>query len=373
MEFKLKIIGVLYRHILKHILFLIDAERIHEAFIKFGEILGRFMWSRRLVKKFFYVKPPPILSQNIAGIDFKNPVGLAAGFDYDVRLTQILPDINFGWATVGTITNSPYGGNPRPRLARLPRSKSLLVNKGFKNPGAVNVAAKLQNLHFEIPIGISIGRTNSPDLSQKQSVEDIISAFKIFENSNAQFAYYELNISCPNLYGNVTFYTSHNLAELLNVVEKLELKKPIFIKMPTSQTDEAVLKMLDVIVRYKIDGVIFGNLQKDRTNPLLDKHEISKAGEGSFSGLPAKQRSNELIKLAYHHCGKKLTIVGCGGIFNAKDVYEKIRLGASLVQLITGMIYEGPQLISEINLGLVDLLKKDGFKNITEAVGADFV
>lgn len=351
MNFKLKIIGIFYRQILKRILFLFDPEFVHEFVVRFGELLGKFSVGRRAIKRIFYVKPAHNLSQTIAGIEFKNPIGLAAGFDYEARLTQILPSVGFGFMTIGTITNLPYGGNPRPRLTRLPRSGSLLVNKGFKNPGAVSIAAKLQNLHFEIPVGISIGRTNSPDLDQEQSVQDILQAFSIFENSGVRHAYYELNISCPNLYGDVTFYTPHNLKHLLSALEKQNIKKPIFIKMPTSQTDETVLKMLDVIMEHKIAGVIFGNLQKDRGHPALNQGEIKHVGQGSFSGLPAKDRSNELIKLAHEHYGKKLVIIGCGGIFTPEDAREKIRLGASLVQLITGMIFQGPQLIEEIKVG----------------------
>lgn len=346
---KLKIVGILYRQVLKRILFLFNPEFVHEFVVRFGELLGKFSAPRKLIKRIFYIKPAHNLSQTIAGIEFKNPVGLAAGFDYEARLTQILPAVGFGFMTVGTITNQPYGGNPRPRLTRLPRSGSILVNKGFKNPGAIATASSLQKFNFEIPLGISIGKTNSPDLDQEKSVQDIISAFSVFENSGVRHAYYELNISCPNLYGDVTFYTPHNLTHLLKSLEKQNIKKPIFIKMPTNQTDEAVLKMLDVIMEHKIAGVIFGNLQKDRSHPALYPAEIRKAGEGSFSGLPAKQRSNELIKLAHGHYGKKLVIIGCGGIFTPEDAYEKIRLGASLVQLITGMIFQGPQLISEIN------------------------
>jgi len=227
----------------------------------------------------------------------------------------------------------------------------------------------LSKLDFKIPLGISIGKTNTLDIkSQKSAIEDILQAFSIFETSNIKNAYYELNISCPNLFGNITFYPPKNLEELLNEIDRIKLKKPVFIKMPINETDTATIKMLDVILRHKITGVIFGNLQKDRTNPAIIKEEI-KWKVGNFSGLPTQKRSDELISLAFKHSKNKLIIIGCGGVFSTEDAYRKIKLGASLVQLITGLIYEGPLLVAKINKELSENLKKDGFKNISEAIG----
>ena len=305
----------------------------------------------------------------IAGITFDGPLGLAAGFDYEAKVVKVLPAVGFGFQTVGTITNLPYAGNPRPMLGRLPKSKSLMVNKGFKNLGAKKTAEKLFNQTFKIPLGISIGKTNTKiKETQNSAIVDILQAFDIFEKANIKNAYYELNISCPNLYGNISFYPPKNLEELLSAVDGIKLTKPLFIKMPINETDTNTLKMLDVIVRHKVAGVIFGNLQKDRKNPAILKEEI-KWKVGNFSGLPTQKRSDELISLAYKHYKNKLTIIGCGGIFSVEDAYRKIKLGASLVQLITGLIYQGPTLVAEINKELPILLKKDGFKNISEAIG----
>jgi len=319
------------------------------------------------------------LEQNIAGTKFKNPIGLAAGFDYDGRLTQILPSFDFGFETIGTITNLPYGGNQKPRLGRLPKSKSLMVNKGFKNLGAVKTAEKLAGQTFKIPLGISIGQTNqkgkkierSEIRRRRTAIEDILSAFRIFEYSNIKSSYYELNISCPNLFGNISFYPPKSLDELLTSVDGLKIKKPIFVKMPINQTNNEILKMLDVISRHRIAGVIFGNLQKDRNDPSLDRKEVKKFKKGNFSGKPTEKRSNELIALAYRRHKGKLLIIGCGGVFSAEDAYRKIKLGASLVQLITGLIYEGPTLVAQINNELSTLLRLDGFKNINEAIGRE--
>lgn len=360
-----------YKGIVRPILFKFDSEKIHEAAVALGEkIDGNKIFKKTL--RYLTRYDDKSLEQNILGIHFQSPVGLAAGFDYDAKLTQFLPSLNFGFGTVGTITNMPYEGNPKPRLGRLIKSKSLLVNKGFKSAGADFISKKLQNLNFEIPLGISIGRTNSPLLkNQEQSIADIIAAFKKFETAGIKNSYYELNISCPNIiFGNISFYPPENLKALLTAVEKMQIKKPIFIKMPISETNQATMILLEVAANFpSIKGVIFGNLQTNRDHPLIVQKEIEKYPQGKFSGRPTFERSNELIKLTYGRFKERFIIIGCGGIFSAQDAYAKIKLGASLVQLITGLIYEGPFLISKINLELIELLKKDGYKNVSEAIG----
>lgn len=353
----------------KKILFKIDPETTHNIFITLGELLGSNLLTRKIASAVFNYQHKK-LNQKILGVSFENPVGLAAGFDYDANLTQILPQVGFGFMTIGTITNIPYEGNKKPRLGRLIKSKSLLVNKGFKNSGIDEVLKKLKNKKFEIPLGISVGKSNVPEIdTQEKAIKDITSAFIKVEKSKIPFSYYELNISCPNLSGKVSFYPTENLRELLSKVTSIKLSKPVFIKMPLGKSDEEIVTMLNVIKRFEIAGVIFSNLSKDRNNPTLVQEEVAKCGKGSFSGLPAQKRSTELIKLTKQKFKDRFVIIGCGGIFSAEDAYEKIKAGASLVQLITGMIYEGPGLISEINHGLVDSLKRDGFSNISDAVG----
>ncbi|MBI5754952.1 hypothetical protein HZA41_01905, partial [Candidatus Peregrinibacteria bacterium] len=337
MKIKLIIFGILYRKFFKRALFLIDAERVHTAFTHCGEILGAISAGRTVTKKLFYIKPAPILSQNIAGIPFTSPIGLAAGFDYETRLTQILPAIGFGWSTVGTITNMPYAGNPPPRLGRLTKSQSLWVNKGFKNLGALETIERLHTVHFrtskncynarrqavsdgavlfgtatrkrrsqrssvqflevpfEIPIGISLGRTNAP-MNQKESVQDIVSAFTIFEKSKCRHSYYELNISCPNLFGDVNFYTPRNLEELLCALEKLKIIRPIFVKMPTTRTNEEIKIMLDSIGKFPfLKGVIFGN------RPLWHQDALLSSWSELLCGVNLSQH-NSIMWLERTYC-----------------------------------------------------------------------
>lgn len=364
--------GISYKYLLKPVLFLMSADFVHDRFLMIGEFLGSNEISKSFMKRLFGYENKG-LEQKLAGISFKNPIGLAAGFDYNANLTQILPSVGFGFMTVGTVTNMAYEGNPMPRLGRLPKSKSLLVNKGFKSEGAKSVIKRLKSKKFDVPLGISIGRTNSAKLKNlEESIEDIVSAFKKFEETDIQNSYYEMNISCPNIIHSsekITFYTPKNLEKLLRALDKLKLKKPVFIKMPITESDADVIKMMNVIVKHEIAGVIFGNLEKDRKNKVFEKDEIKNASMGNFSGRPCWNRSNELISLVGKKYGEKIIIIGCGGVMSAEDAYEKIRRGASLVQMITGMVYEGPSVISKINLGLVELLERDGYKNISKAVG----
>lgn len=345
-------VGTLYKNVLRPILFQTDSEKIHNLFIHFGETAGRIYRPQPSLN--------PQLSQVLAGINFSAPVGLAAGFDYEARLTQLLPLLGFGFETVGTITNLPYAGNPKPQLGRLPKSKSLMVNKGFKNLGVKATIAKLSGLQFAIPIGVSLGT--------RTSVNDLLAAFEKFERSPVNNAYYELNISCPNIENGPNFYSPKNLRTLLKELDKLKIKKPVFVKMPISEPNENVLRLLDVIANFSPQGVILGNLQKDRKT--LHPTESQKYPVGNFSGRPTFARSNELISKAFKIYRDRFIIIGTGGIFSPLDAYEKITRGASLVQLITGLVFEGPQLVFEINRGLKELLARDGFRDISQAVGS---
>src|SRR3989344_1098492 len=368
-ELRNKINSLFYKEILKKILFHLDPESVHDIFVNFGEVLGSNILTRRITS-LQYNYQNKALEQEVMGIKLRNPIGLAAGFDYNGRLTQILPSIGFGLATIGSITYKSYDGNPKPRLKRLPKSLSLIVNKGIKNEGVKKIINCLKKLSFDIPIGISVAKTNSKETAnEKGAIKDYLSSLKLLEKSNLG-SYYEINISCPNAFGGEPFTTPKRLQNLLKEIDKLKIKKPTLIKMPIDLETKEIIALCEIAKKHNIQGLIFGNLTKNRDNTIFNKEEISSAGKGSFSGKPTEKRSNELIKVTYKKYKDRFVIVGCGGIFSAQDAYEKIKLGASFVQMITGMIYNGPNVISEINHGLVYLLKKDGFHKISEAIGA---
>ena len=218
------------------------------------------------------------------------------------------------------------------------------------------------------PISISIGKTNSTKTaSQKAGIEDYYDCLKEFANAGIG-DFYTINISCPNTFGGEPFTTPESLDPLLKKLQMVKTNKPIFLKMPINLEWKEFKQLLEIALKYKVNGVIIGNLNKDRQDPAI-KDIIPEHVQGGISGKVTWALSNKLIYQTYKAYGKKLIIIGVGGIFSAEDAYKKIKRGASLVQLITGMIYEGPQLIGEINQGLVELIKRDGYKNISEAVG----
>jgi dihydroorotate dehydrogenase subfamily 2 len=361
-----------YKKIIKPILFCFPADDVHSFFLKRGNLLGKFSFAKWFLKKILFYKND-ILKQNVSGISFPNPIGLSAGFDYDAYLIDILPSIGFGFHTIGTVTNLPYEGNARPMLGRLPKSKSLLVNKGFKSMGMESVLKKINKRKKNIPLGISIGATNKKYENIEEMSNDIIFSFERVLKED-YFDYFELNISCPNLVNSDNlkdkFDTREGLSLLLNKLDKLSINKPLFIKMYLEKSISDTIILAEVASKYTfIKGLIFSNLVKDITNPFFDQEEIKNAGKGNFSGKPTEKITNDLIWEIYKKFKDRFIIIGCGGVFTGYDAYEKIKRGATLIQMITGMIYEGPSQIGIINKELSALLKKDGYSNIKEAIG----
>lgn len=364
-----------YSKILKPVLFLFDPEFVHNIFTGTGNLLGKNSFSKTLVRKIFRYDNE-ILEQEVAGIKFKNPIGLSAGFDYDAKLVSILEEIGFGFESTGTVTYSPYQGNPKPRLTRLPKSKSILVNKGFKSNGIVKVLKEIGNWNEQsFNVGISIGATNSSECSTPDAqIIDILKSLKYLKEQEIlnKFAYIELNISCPNVLGSGSLAKPEQLTEVLTKMNKLGLNKPLFVKFQLEIEWEKAKELIQIMIDNGVKGIILCNLYKNRDTIQLDSKEKEKVAnlKGNFSGKPTYDLSNELISNTYKEFGNKIAIIGVGGIFNAQDAYRKIELGASLVEMITGMIYEGPQVIGEINKGLVEILKSKGYKNISEAIGS---
>ncbi|MFH1284898.1 MAG: quinone-dependent dihydroorotate dehydrogenase [Candidatus Peregrinibacteria bacterium] len=359
-----------YKGLVKPILFKFDPEKVHDAFLKIGHFLGTNLFTKSLTAIFFSYRNAS-LEQKILGMKFRNPIGLAAGFDKDGVMTNILPHTGFGFGEIGSITGEKCEGNPRPRLWRLKKSKGLVVYYGLKNEGCAQIAARLKNEKFHVPIGVSVAKTNSKNTVKKEEgIKDYVKAYKTMQGIGDFFV---INISCPNAFGGQPFTKPHDLDVLLSKIGKIKSSNPVFIKLPPDLTHPQIKEILHVAGSHHIAGFVCTNLTKDRGNKQIKEKILDKGIPklGGVSGKPIETLSNEQIKYIYRESQGKYIIIGCGGISSAEDAYEKIRLGASLVELITGMIFEGPQLMSEINRGLAELLEKDGLKNIKEAIGAD--
>lgn len=339
----------MYQKIIRPLLFQIEAETIHNIAINAGELLGECSFGRKLVSTLFGPTPPDI-STTVDGINYRSPVLLAAGFDYNGRLTQILPSLGLGGEEIGSITALPSLGNRRPRLSRLPEYKSLVVNKGLANDG-VEVVIKRLKASPQTPgfvRGISIARSNRPEASSVDAgIADYRTSLSRLTEENVG-DYYTINISCPNAHGGETFTSPVLASKLLKALDKIDKTKPRYVKMPISLDDGQFFSLLGVLDNHLVDGIIIGNLQKDRSM-LEDPSCDQLRHPGGLSGLPTQKRSDELIKKTKAKYTDRFTIIGCGGIFTPEDALTKLRLGADLLQLITGMIYEGPGLIQKIN------------------------
>ena len=360
---------MLYKNIFKPAFFKQDAEKVHEKITNLGEFFGKFFLIRKLLSLFFNYENKK-LNVNVAGINFKNPVGLAAGFDKDAKLTKILPCIGFGFEEIGSITGTSCRGNKKPRLFRLSKDKALAVNYGLCSEGAKIISKKLSNKKFNFPVGISIARANNPDIVMdvEKGIKDYLKAYEYLKNMGN---YLTINISCPNTPDERAFSNSKNFEKLMEEFSKLKIKKPIFIKLKPDFSKKEIDEFIKISNKYNfITGFIISNLSKDKKNLKTSKKELEKIC-GGISGAPIRKKSNAILKYIYKKTKGKYILIGCGGIFSAEDAYEKIKLGASLVELITGMIYNGPGFIKEINKGLVKLLEKDNYKNISEAIGKD--
>lgn len=343
----------LYQVAAKPLLFLVNPDKIHHyALHSWGKMASwtPISWLTRYIFAFHDSR----LAITVAGIRFPNPIGLSAGYDYNGDLLRVIPNLGFGWHTIGTVTSRAYEGNPPPSYIRLPKSKGLIVNKGLKNDGAAGIARRLAGVQFDIPTGISLSSTNRQYSSVREQLMDFLYSFVIFEKSAVQHSYYELNISCPNVYGGEPFTTPARLELLLTCLDRLALSKPVFVKMPIDQSENDTKALLEVIKKHTIAAVIFGNLTKDRNNPDIEESEraLWKSSTGNVSGKATFARSNTLISLARKYLPSEIAVVGTGGIFTAEDALIKENHGAVLFQLITGLIYQGPQLVGQINMEL---------------------
>lgn len=347
--------SIFYNQIVKPICFRHDAEKVHNFFTEAGKILGDNHTTKKFIS-LLYNYSDKKLEQKILGITFKNPVGLSAGFDKNAELISIMEDVGFGFAEVGSITALSCKGNPGKRVDRIISQKSLWVNFGLNNKGVTEIAKRLEKKKFGIPYGINIAKTNCRETTVPEvGIKDYIFSLKKAKNVGD---YFTLNISCPNTYGGQPFANPKLYESLLIEVDKLKIEKPIFVKISPDLDKKNIDAILSISKKHKVDGFICSNLTK--------KHYLK---NGGLSGKILEKKSNELINYIYRRTKGKYVLIGAGGIFSAEDAYKKIKSGASLVQLITGMIYEGPGLIGKINYDLVKLLEKDGYNNISEAVG----
>ncbi|MCY9845194.1 quinone-dependent dihydroorotate dehydrogenase [Vibrio caribbeanicus] len=361
------LLRVLYRAV-RPLIFLMDPEDAHYMFKRVGVLLGSTALTQKLVALFFDYNHSA-LKIEVDGVQYRNPVGLSAGFDKDGELTKIYPSIGFGLAELGSFTGEVCPGNPGKRLFRMVKSKSILVWYGLNNQGAEKISSRLQGVNFgRLKVGINAAKSNiTPEFDLQESIEDYTKTMSLFKDIGD---YYTINISCPNTQDGEPFVDPKNLDALLTAVNEFRVEgRPIYVKLAADLELSEIDIIVDKCIEHKMDGVVLTNLAKPAFNQEYVKEELP-YHKGAMSGLPLQRISTNLIRHVYRRTRGELTIIGVGGVFSAKDAYEKITSGASLLHMISTMIFDGPQNINEINRGLVRLLEADGFSSIEEAVGS---
>jgi dihydroorotate dehydrogenase len=362
---------MIYKTLVRPLLFLRDAEKTHEQTLA---LVARLGFLEPVLENVFCVDDNR-LRVRLDSLTFANPVGLAAGFDKNGLAIPIWPGFGFGFVEIGAITAQPQPGQPKPRLFRLPHDEALINRLGFNNEGAEAIAAKLKTLRsngrpLKIPLGINIGRTKT--VATKDAAADYLFTFeKLFPYGD----YFTVNVSSPNTPELRDLQQKEHLAKLLETIQTKNRdlgrqsrtgEKPVFVKidpdMEFSQADEVVA----AAQAQKLAGIIATNasavLRENLTTPVNQP--------GGLSGKPLRARATAFIRHLYRATRGNLPIIGAGGIFTAEDAYDKIKAGAAAVQILTGFIYEGPGAVKRINRGLIEFIERDGFKNIGAAVGS---
>ena len=337
----------MYKSIIRSLLFRFDPEKIHHVTFFLIRTLMKLPFIPALTRSMFRVDKPE-LEKELFGIRFKNPVGLAAGFDKNALLFDEFANYGFGFVEVGTVTPKPQPGNPKKRIFRLREDEALINRMGFNNDGADAIAERLRKRKTDIVIGGNIGKNKvTPN---EKAIDDYLICFnKLFEVVD----YFVVNVSSPNTPNLRALQDKEPLTRLLKTLQTENLKKehpkPILLKIAPDLTDSQLLDIISIVDATKIAGVIATNTTLSREG--LRSEHINETG--GLSGKPVKERSTEVIRFLAEKSGKSFPIIGVGGIHSPEDAREKLDAGADLVQLYTGFIYEGPGLVKRINKALL--------------------
>lgn len=352
----------LYKIVARPLLFRLKADTAHDVTIKTATYLNDKAWPLDYLSALYSVKNP-LLHQNIWGLDFNNPVGLAAGFDKNGRILSFMESLGFGYLEVGSVTANASPGNPRPTSFRLPDDQSLINRLGLNNDGAKTVTRRLKKKTVSVPVGVNIAKTHDPSITGEEALQD----YKISYDLAKDVAdYLTINISCPNTTEGKTFEDPETLNQLLsylNIGEDMS-GPPILVKISVDTDDTLLSELLDVCQSKVVDGYVAANTSSKRTDLSTSQNQLNQIGIGGLSGRAIRDRSTEVIRKIHKHTKGEKTIIGVGGVFTADDAIEKLKAGADLIQVYTGMVYNGPGIVKSINKGIVKYLKENGLENV---------
>ncbi len=359
--------------IIRECLFLFDPEKVHYFSMNSLRLLCRFSFIKKIISRFFSPQNPP-LQKEFLGINFKNPIGLGAGFDKNAQYLNELEALGFGFVEIGTVTPKPQAGNDKPRLFRLPKDKALINRMGFNNNGVEVIAERLRrwsmvNGQSSIQNPATAAHSTFSTKPSRLIIGGNIGKNKITPNENAwkdyeicftalhpYVDYFVVNVSSPNTPGLRELQEKESLRKILTNLQQLNAEmidpKPVLLKIAPDLTTSQIDDVIDLAMEIKLDGLVASNTTISRDGLVTAADEIEKMGAGGLSGLPVQKMSTSMVQYIYQKTNGQLPIMASGGIFTAADAKEKLQAGASLVQVWTGFVYEGPAIVKNICKGL---------------------
>lgn len=341
----------MYKLLIRPILFSFDPENIHHFVFKFLKFSQRIPGIASVTRAMYRVNDSR-LKRNVFGLEFDNPVGLAAGFDKEAKLFDELANLGFGFIEIGTLTPKGQAGNPKPRLFRLPEDSALINRMGFNNEGVTAAVERLKKRKTNVLIGGNIGK-NKITPNEEANTD----YYKAFHALYDYVDYFVVNVSSPNTPNLRALQDKEPLTALLKMLKDematMPKHKPILLKIAPDLTNEQLDDIIDIVDEVKIEGIIATNTTIDRSRLKSDKQKVEAIGAGGLSGKPVKERSTEVIAYLHQKSNGAFPIIGVGGIYTAEDAIEKLKAGASLVQVYSGFIYEGPSMIKKICKGIL--------------------
>lgn len=338
--------------LIRPLLFLLDAEKIHHITFHLLQFTGKLPGFRRLLRYLFDVNDKR-LERTFVGLTFRNPVGLAAGFDKDAKAVDQLSALGFGFIEIGTLTPRPQAGNEKPRLFRLPADRALINRMGFNNEGAPDAARRLARRTSRVLVGGNIGRNKTT--TNEGALTDYV---QCFDALYPYVDYFVVNVSSPNTPGLRELQEREPLSRLLGEIKRRSLARdvprPVLLKIAPDLSKEQLDDVVAILRETGADGVIATNTTISREGLSTSPEQVQRIGPGGLSGAPLKQRANDIVRYLRHQLGPDFLIIGCGGILSADDALERLRSGANLIQVYTGFIYEGPGFVRRINRKLLE-------------------
>jgi dihydroorotate dehydrogenase len=363
----------LYESALRPLLFRLDAERAHNLTLRASELSGRSELTRRVARRAYGVRDPR-LRTTLAGIPLENPLGLAAGFDKNGRALGMLGAMGFGHLEIGSISAFPSEGNPRPRLFRIPQDRGIVVSYGVPNDGAHTVRRRLDAYRPPVALGVNLVKTNDParPAVAPDVYEDYAASFELLQD---RADYVALNLSCPNSPGDRDFFDElPRLDALLARLSACGPRAPVFLKLKPTRDAGVLREVVAIADGHPFVAGFAINLPagKPPDLKLSSSREALERMPGAVGGPPVEEYVNAILATLYRIVGpdSRYALMAAGGVSTADDAYRKLRLGATVVQLYTGLVYRGPRVVKEILTELLGLLERDGFGSVAEVVGS---